>query len=47
MWRVVWQHPTGPDESIGDEWDRESAEWIADMLRSCGCRNVRLVKWRC
>jgi hypothetical protein len=45
VWRVLWLHPTGPDECVGDVWDRESAEFIAGVMRRAGCRNVRIVRW--
>lgn len=44
---VRWEHLTSGDQFAGDVWDRESADYIASMLRDSGLvKNVRVVAWR-
>lgn len=44
--RCVWTLKRSGDCFIGDLWDRESAEWVAAMLRRKECvTDVEIVAW--
>lgn len=46
-WRVLWTHPTENARTGGALWeDRESADWIADVMRAGGGRDVEVTCYR-
>jgi hypothetical protein len=42
QYRVHWLHPTSRDRIVGGEWDRENAEFVAEILGGAGCREVEI-----